>query len=226
MSDRNDVALHVLVSQSRDRCRKKREAATTARRTPLPEITPQLPELLPGHASPDPAHVHQPKHAHAQKQHAALGTINSTEQRQNGLDERANNTAQQRYHTGPGPICSEATFSGRAEHALPAPQCLRCGVRQSQNVPECKFHPALLKNPGPLLYSPEWHACRAAEHGSAEPGCYVRQGHYFPGVAVQEQGLVKASAVRRMSGGVGTSEQPRSQLPKPLTKMMGSNRMS
>ncbi|GMH42266.1 hypothetical protein BSKO_10185 [Bryopsis sp. KO-2023] len=59
-----------------------------------------------------------------------------------------------------------------------ASACIRCGSRESAGP--CRFHPALLRSPGPLLFSPEWHACKAAGHSRDQPGCYVRKEHYRP----------------------------------------------
>jgi len=40
------------------------------------------------------------------------------------------------------------------------------------------FTPAWSDAPGPLLYSPEWHACRSS-CTARMPGCYVRRDHYY-----------------------------------------------
>jgi hypothetical protein len=57
--------------------------------------------------------------------------------------------------------------------------CLRCGLNDVSSPGECSFHPALLAQPGPLLYSPQWHACKAAGHTADMPGCYARAAHYY-----------------------------------------------
>jgi hypothetical protein len=42
--------------------------------------------------------------------------------------------------------------------ALPALVCARCGMQEGSG--ECCFHPGLVSAPGPLLFGPEWHACK------------------------------------------------------------------
>lgn len=59
-----------------------------------------------------------------------------------------------------------------------ARSCMRCGSHETSGL--CRFHPALLRSPGPFLYSPEWHACKASGHTAQDPGCFIRQEHYRP----------------------------------------------
>ncbi|KAF8063107.1 CPI1 [Scenedesmus sp. PABB004] len=56
--------------------------------------------------------------------------------------------------------------------------CLRCGGSGGASPGRCVFHPGLVAAPGPLLYSPEWHACRAGCSPGA-PGCYTRREHTY-----------------------------------------------
>lgn len=105
--------------------------------------------------------------------------------------------------------------------ATAAAYCLRCGITAGAGSVECRFHPALLKDAGPLLYCPEWHACRAAAHSSNEPGCYTRQGHYHPGHAVTDTGLVKTGIQQRAAAAASDNmPQPRTHfpLPRPVAK--------
>ena len=108
-----------------------------------------------------------------------------------------------------GPVRSPAAAAGC---------CLRCGALADTGSAECSFHPALLQDPGPLRFSPEWLACKAAGHGPHEPGCYTRQGHYFPSQAVTETGLVQLRPARAQVGrqeGQDLLPQPRTCLPVP-----------
>lgn len=180
-----------------------------------PKKHTQLPELQQGHASPDTAHVREPGHASRQDQPAAVCTIHSSAH-QDSMQQQESDVEQEPT------LQAEPTFSYRQEQSLSsAASCLRCGVKQSQKMLECRFHPALLADPGPLLYSPEWHACRADKHGRGDPGCYVRQGHYFPGHAVQNTGLVTTKAERGQSSSPLSKimqPQPRTQLPVPMRR--------
>lgn len=56
--------------------------------------------------------------------------------------------------------------------------CLRCGVNDASSPGRCCFHPGFVPVPGPLMYSPEWHACRAS-CTPGMPGCYSRREHYY-----------------------------------------------
>lgn len=56
--------------------------------------------------------------------------------------------------------------------------CLRCGSNDAVSPGRCCFHPGLVPAPGPLMYSPEWHACRATCTPDM-PGCYSRREHYY-----------------------------------------------
>eukprot|EP00878_Enallax_costatus_P026282 GHUV01028187.1.p1 GENE.GHUV01028187.1~~GHUV01028187.1.p1 ORF type:complete len:491 (+),score=198.15 GHUV01028187.1:859-2331(+) len=56
--------------------------------------------------------------------------------------------------------------------------CLRCGANESSSPGRCCFHPGFVPVPGPLMYSPEWHACRASCTPDM-PGCYSRREHYY-----------------------------------------------
>ena len=198
-------------------CRERRALAPIQ---PSPQEPAQLPELLPGHASPDTAHVPVPRHVSKDRQQqqctAEACMATSTAQ--------LNSTHQQACGDHPG-LRAEPTFSYRQDRQVApvavAACCMRCGVEQSQKMSDCRFHPALLPDPGPFLYGPEWHACRAAQHGRGDPGCYVRQGHYFPGHAVQGTGLLNATVDRvRLSSPTDSQmqPQPRTQLPIPLCR--------
>ncbi|DBA79551.1 TPA: hypothetical protein ACH3X1_008250 [Trebouxia sp. C0004] len=197
-----------------------RERRALAPIQPWPKEPAQLPGLMPGYASPDTAHVPIPRHAskdRPQQRTAVACMASSTAQ--------LNSTHQQACGDQPG-LHAEPTFSCRQDRQVApvavAAFCLRCGVQQSLRMSDCRFHPALLPDPGPFLYGPEWHACRAARHGHGDPGCYVRQGHYFPGHAVQGTGLLNATTDRvQLSSPTDASQmqpQPRTQLPIPLCR--------
>ena len=60
-------------------------------------------------------------------------------------------------------------------------RCARCGQEQAASAQQpCRFHPALLMSPGPLLFTPEWQVCRAQVHSMADPACMQGAAHYFP----------------------------------------------
>jgi hypothetical protein len=91
---------------------------------------------------------------------------------------------------GQRPRCIESLAAAEdATEALAAPStdatallsgsCLRCGLTDMSSPGDCCFHPALLPNPGPLLYSPEWHMCKAGGHTLDMPGCHHRMQHYY-----------------------------------------------
>ena len=192
---------------------------------PSPQKPAQLPELLPGHASPDTTHVPVLRHVSKDKQQQQrTAELSTAEACMASSTAQLNSTHQQACGDEPG-LQAEPTFSYRQDRQV-APVvvttcCLRCGVEQTQKMSDCRFHPALLPDPGPFLYGPEWHACRAARHGRGDPGCYVRQGHYFPGHAVQGTGLLNAivDRVRLSSPTDGRRPpQPRRQLPVPLCR--------
>lgn len=70
------------------------------------------------------------------------------------------------------------------EAAASGPRCIKCGVTQGQaanpRYAECRFHPALLEDPGALKFTPSWYSCRRAAHTAKHPGCFVRpHGHTF-----------------------------------------------
>ena len=125
-----------------------------------------------------------------------------------------------RKHQPPAATTCSTQQSGVAAAAAAA-CCLRCGITAGAGSVECRFHPALLKDAGPLLYCPEWHACSAAGHSSNEPGCYTRQGHYHPSHAVTDTGLVKTGIQQHATAAVSDKmPQPRTHfpLPRPVAK--------
>lgn len=202
-----------------------RQAACSAVPQPSPNPT-AVPALLNGHASPDTAHTHrhmlQSSH-HEQQSAAGVCTGRNVQLK--------HQHQQESDHDGP-PLQAEVTFShAPAIAALPMNsnvQCLRCGARRSTEGTDCRFHPALLKDPGPFLYSPEWHACRAAKHSGSSPGCYVRREHYLPEHHLLKTGLfgghdclyglqVDTKSVCSPRGGM-QQPQPRTQLPFPLQR--------
>eukprot|EP00884_Botryococcus_braunii_P010131 jgi/Botrbrau1/19119/Bobra.0077s0032.1 len=78
---------------------------------------------------------------------------------------------------------SGTTSGSQGYHQSASPDsrtCARCGKNNDSSPGVCRFHPYLLSLPGPLLGSPEWHACKTAGHDSNEPGCFLRQEHYYP----------------------------------------------
>ncbi len=108
--------------------------------------------------------------------------------------------------------------------AVAAPRrCARCGLNDSLSPGRCCFHPALIGEPGPLLYGPEWHACKAGGHAPASQGCLTRAQHYYPLALLR---VLEAAAARGGSppgaGSPGSSRgsvspRPRRTLPLPST---------
>jgi hypothetical protein len=96
------------------------------------------------------------------------------------------------------------------------PCCLRCGGDDTSSPGHCCFHPGLVDAPGPLMYSPEWLACRSSCTAQM-PGCYVRREHYYtPCVGVKggpgqagKQATVSSS--RHMHKSWSSAQQSRSQ---------------
>ena len=182
---------------------------------PPPNLT-AVPTLLDGHASPHTAHTHGHMLESSQyEQQSAAGVCGDR------IGQLRHQCRQKFEHDEPS-LQAEITFSHTpSAAAMPTSsnvQCLRCGARSSQGETDCRFHPALLKDPGPFLYSPEWHACRAAKHSSSSPGCYVRQEHYLPEHVVRKMGhhgpRVDKESVRSPSGS-SQQPRPRTQLPFP-----------
>ncbi len=59
--------------------------------------------------------------------------------------------------------------------------CARCGLNDGSSPGLCAFHPALLPDPGPLLFGPAWQACSSAAHSHEQPPCFTRTAHtYLP----------------------------------------------
>jgi hypothetical protein len=58
--------------------------------------------------------------------------------------------------------------------------CARCGLNDGLSPGLCAFHPALMPDPGPLLFGPDWHACGAAGHRAADAPCVQRTAHTYP----------------------------------------------
>ncbi|KAG2429841.1 hypothetical protein HXX76_010623 [Chlamydomonas incerta] len=83
---------------------------------------------------------------------------------------------------GSGGAASAATWgarSGNPAAMVSVLRCLRCGQNDVSSPGECRFHPALLPQPGSLVFSPEWLTCQAAGHTFATAGCLVRPQHFY-----------------------------------------------
>lgn len=182
----------------------------------------QLPELMQGHASPDTSHAQHGRHDANQLQPSAAPSHIHADAKQQHTACATQNQVVQGICSDQEVLQSELTFRHSQAPVPAAVYCLRCGVKSGREGHDCRFHPALLQDPGPFLYSPEWHACRAAKHGAASPGCFVRQGHYFPGHAVQATGLAKAHAAGcRSNSRMHTRPEhplPRTHLPFPAQR--------
>lgn len=178
----------------------------------------QLPELLQGHASPDTSPTQHGRRGTDQPQASAALSYSHADTRQRHIACATQQEPCQATSSDHKGLQPEPTFSQRQAPASAAMHCLRCGVKSGQVGHNCRFHPALLQDPGPFLYSPEWHACRAAKHDAGTAGCFVRQGHYFPSHAVQATELADAyPAVSRPSNqALHEHLQPRSCLPVPV----------
>ncbi|KAL6749211.1 hypothetical protein V8C86DRAFT_2853475 [Haematococcus lacustris] len=110
-------------------------------------------------------------------------------------------------------------------------QCARCGLNDAVSPGECRFHPACVADPGPLLFTPEWIACKAAGHtlpaagdgrrlGDGDPesrGCYTRREHFYPGRLLLEAGRF-AAGERQEPVACSPKPEPRSQLPRPSVR--------
>lgn len=195
-----------------------------------------VPELLPGHDSPDVAH--------SRNRHCSPLSPQSCQSspKMYNTPSRSSNDAlldqpslQQELSFSPSnqqpkvamaaPAAVATHFSSNrqqtAASAAVSACCLRCGLTAGAGSAECRFHPALLSAPGPLLFSPEWHACRAAKHSSNEPGCFKRHGHYYPMHAVTDTGLVNNSREQPAVAQTGDSmPQPRTchPVPRPVSQ--------
>eukprot|EP00803_Ostreobium_quekettii_P009450 evm.model.scf_5.6 EVM.evm.TU.scf_5.6 scf_5:60235-68550(-) len=91
-------------------------------------------------------------------------------------------------------------------------RCARCGLNDEVAPGHCCFHPALLRAPGPMLYSPEWHTCKVSHHSASTPGCYSRREHYYP----IDPGVGRGSLVGPgTSWGSMPSPRPRAVRPMP-----------
>lgn len=174
----------------------------------------KLPELMQGCTSPDTSHAQHAQHGAHQLREFHAGA-SQQHMLQASVTHRVQTTG-----SGQENLQHELSFSHNQTPASGAACCLRCGVKSGQEGHDCRFHPALLQDPGPFLYSPEWHACRAAKHGARSHGCFVREGHYFPGHAVQATGLAQACAAgcKPSSSAVHEQLQPRTRLPFPAQK--------
>lgn len=69
-------------------------------------------------------------------------------------------------------------------------RCVKCGVTEGQaanpRYAACRFHPALMEDPGALKFTPSWYSCRRAAHTAKQPGCFVRpHGHTFADVTCE-----------------------------------------
>lgn len=187
-------------------CRHTQDAGSPA----AGSTSAQVPQLLQGLASPDTSHAARARRALG----SAQGPLDVSD-RQDRVQESKLDI--QAVLLPEPPVSHRAPSASGDVHG----RCVRCQRTAAQRQDKCRFHPALLKDPGPLLYSPEWHACRAAKHSADQPGCYVRQGHYFPASAVTGLSHTKSAAqVMRQSSPDCEQPQPRTQLPIPSSAHM------
>lgn len=110
--------------------------------------------------------------------------------------------AQQQVNLGAANTAGAAAVGGVPHPSLP--RCARCGLTEDESPGACTFHPALLPDPGPLRFTPEWFACKmgcGAQPGA--PGCYTRRGHFFPGVLLR--------AMERAAGAMGGMREEQQQ---------------
>ncbi|GFR44101.1 hypothetical protein Agub_g5263, partial [Astrephomene gubernaculifera] len=91
--------------------------------------------------------------------------------------------------------------SGNPAAAASMPRCLRCGLNDATSPGCCRFHPALLSQPGSLTFTPEWMTCQAAGHTDRTRGCLVRSEHFYEPVFHTQQPQRAASA--RAAAGTG-----------------------
>jgi len=83
--------------------------------------------------------------------------------------------------------------------------CVRCGGNDATSPGVCRFHPALVADPGPLLYTVEWQACRDGGHRPGDAGCYARADHFYP-----------VGVLRGARADEGEAPRPRGSLPRPV----------
>lgn len=106
---------------------------------------------------------------------------------------KENQQRQQQSPVAGKPHAAETQTERAALHAgCMFPTCARCGCTTANASAQCSFHPYLLMQPGPFLYSPEWHACKAAGHTANDSPCYTRPGHFFPDVPASVQNAARA----------------------------------
>lgn len=114
--------------------------------------------------------------------------------------------------------------------------CMHCGLNDTISPGACAFHPALVPDPGPLLFGPAWHACGVAGHRPADPPCLQRDSHMYAGehsnvAQAQERGVDAMAAEDGHGAAAGDpaeeegeeaasssspAPQPRTWLPAPL----------
>lgn len=207
-------------------CRPKHAGSPAKKHCFPPAHNHAVPELLPGHDSPDVAHSRN-RHCSPstpQSCHSSPTLYTASKSSNDALLDKP--SLQQELSFSPSkqqptvataaPAAVATHFSSNRQRPAAAACCLRCGVTAGAGSAECRFHPALLSDPGPLLFCPEWHACRAAKHTDNEPGCYKRHGHYYPMHAVTDTGLVESNREQRAVAEVGDCmPQPRTCHPVP-----------
>lgn len=214
-------------------CRTKAAAVSPAKkRISSPSHSHAVPELLPGHDSPDAAHriarsvspsVSCHPYLPGQSSQGMLFTRDSQVAPADSRLQHELSFSLANHPTKVGTVTAAAAAATAAESVAATSGCVRCGVTAGVGCAECRFHPALLTDPGPLQYSPEWHACRAAGHSGVDPGCHMRHGHYFPSQAVTNTGLVQTAAGYDLNNDVAVVDcmpQPRrwGPLPKPQVR--------
>ncbi|GIL82975.1 hypothetical protein Vretimale_8494 [Volvox reticuliferus] len=85
--------------------------------------------------------------------------------------------------------------SGNPAAAVVPPRCIRCGLNDATSPGCCRFHPALLSQPGGLRFTPEWMTCQAAGHTAHTPGCFVRSEHFYEPPGLQPQPAAAGAGV-------------------------------
>ncbi|GAX73056.1 hypothetical protein CEUSTIGMA_g509.t1 [Chlamydomonas eustigma] len=65
-----------------------------------------------------------------------------------------------------------------------ARECIWCGLNDTISPGLCTFHPALLLDPGALLFGPEWQTCHVEAHTSDQPACFTKSMHTYNSVLI------------------------------------------
>ena len=89
--------------------------------------------------------------------------------------------------------------------------CVRCGLNDAISPGLCAFHPALVPDPGPLLFGPEWQSCSGGCHAIDQPPCFSRAVHTY-----SNKDVVKVPDAIQTAGSNSPAPVPRVMHPAPF----------